>query len=104
MMATALVVTQTSAVAIIDMVEVMNVIHMVVMAVVSVKEIASMIEWDMEVITIAIMDMVEAEMEAEMEVEAGTMMDMEGVLSEETNISRQIAFNLNVLFSTRMQE
>ena len=100
MMATALVVTQTSAVAIIDMVEVMNVIHMVVMAVVSVKEIASMIEWDMEVITIAIMDMVEAEME----VEAGTMMDMEGVLSEETNISRQIAFNLNVLFSTRMQE
>merc|ERR1719491_2905336 len=64
MMATALVVTQTSAVAIIDMVEVMNVIHMVVMAVVLVKEIASTIEWDMEVITIAIMNMVEAEMEA----------------------------------------
>ena len=83
MMATALVVTQTSAVAIMDMVEVMNVIHMVVMAVVLVKEIASMIEWDMEATTIAIMGMAEAEME----VEAGTMTDMEGVLSEETTTS-----------------
>merc|ERR1719491_2532602 len=64
MMATALVVTQTSAVAIIDMVEVMNVIHMVVMAMVigvigaGGEEIVTMIEWDMEAITIAIMDMV----------------------------------------------
>lgn len=99
-MATALAITQTSAVAIMHM-EVMNVIHMIAMAVAigvigaGGEEIATMIEGDMEATTIAMMDMVEVLMEVETEVAA----DMEGVITEAITTSRQRAFKLNVLFS-----
>merc|ERR1719491_2631373 len=76
----------------------MNVIHIVVVIGVigaGGEEIVTMIEWDTEAITIAIMDMVEVLTEVEMEVVA----ELEAVLTEVTTTSRQGAFNLNVLFS-----